>query len=183
MLGEGLQLLPAARAGDERRQLPLRVGDVDEAALDLAGVVKHVTVLEFGEACRADDILMERVKETANIDVITSAATTEIVGDGKNVTGLKYTDRTNDEEKSLEISGVFIQIGLVPNTQWLGESGLELNKMGEIVVDEHNATSIPGVYAAGDCTAVPFKQIVIAQGAGANAGLGAWQYTVTAPKA
>lgn len=154
-----------------------------EAALDLAGVVKHVTVLEFGEACRADDILMHRVEETANIDVITSAATTEIVGDGKSVTGLNYTDRTNDESKSLEVAGVFIQIGLVPNTQWLGESGLELNKMGEIVVDEHNATSIPGVYAAGDCTAVPFKQIVIAQGAGANAALGAWQYTVTAPKA
>ena len=105
------------------------------------------------------------------------------MGDDKNVTGLTYTDRTNDESKSLEVAGVFIQIGLVPNTQWLGESGLELNKMGEIVVDEHNATSIPGVYAAGDCTAVPFKQIVIAQGAGANAGLGAWQYTVTAPQA
>ena len=154
-----------------------------EAALDLAGVVKHVTVLEFGEACRADDILMQRVEETANIDVITSAATTEIVGDGKNVTGLTYTDRTNDESKSLDVAGVFIQIGLVPNTQWLGESGVELNKMGEIVVDEHNATNIPGVYAAGDCTEVPFKQIVIAQGAGANAALGAWQYTVTTPKA
>ena len=126
---------------------------------------------------------MQRVEETANIDVITSAATTEIVGDGKNVTGLTYTDRTNDESKSLDVAGVFIQIGLVPNTQWLGESGLELNKMGEIVVDEHNATNIPGVYAAGDCTEVPFKQIVIAQGAGANAALGAWQYTVTAPKA
>lgn len=152
-----------------------------EAAIDLAGIVKHVTVLEFGEQCRADDVLMDKLNSLDNVDVITSAATTEIVGDDKGVTGLKYTDRTNVESKSLELSGVFVQIGLVPNTQWLKDSGIELNKMGEIVIDSHNATNIPGVFAAGDCTAIPFKQIVVAEGAGATAGLSAWEYSVTGP--
>lgn len=96
-----------------------------EAAIDLAGIVKHVTVLEFGENCRADDVLMDKLNSLDNVDVITSAATTEIVGDGKSVTGLKYTDRTTDEEKSLELSGVFVQIGLLPNTKWLEGSGIE----------------------------------------------------------
>lgn len=153
-----------------------------EAAIDLAGIVKHVTVLEFGESCRADDVLMDKLNSLDNVEVITSAATTEIVGDDKGVTGLKYTDRTTDEEKSLELSGVFVQIGLLPNTKWLEDSGIETSGPGEIVIDDHNATNIPGVFAAGDCTAIPFKQIVVAEGAGANAGLGAWEYSVTGGK-
>lgn len=153
-----------------------------EAAIDLAGLVKHVTVLEFGEQCRADDVLMDKIASMSNVDVITNAATTEILGDDQSVTGLKYTDRATDEEKSLDLSGVFVQIGLLPNTKWLEGSGIETSGPGEIVVDDHNATSIPGVYAAGDCTAIPFKQIVVAQGAGATAGLGAWEYSVTGGK-
>ncbi|KAB3519983.1 alkyl hydroperoxide reductase subunit F [Corynebacterium sp. zg254] len=153
-----------------------------EAALDLAGVVKDVTVLEFGEACRADDVLMDKVEATSNISVITSAATTEIVGDGKNVTGLTYTDRTTDESKSVDVAGVFIQIGLVPNTKWLADSGVELNTPGEIVTDRRGATNVPGVFGAGDCTDVPFKQIIVAEGSGATAGLSAWEFSVTGGK-
>ncbi|HIW96077.1 MAG TPA: alkyl hydroperoxide reductase subunit F [Candidatus Corynebacterium gallistercoris] len=152
-----------------------------EAAIDLAGIVDHVTVLEFNDQCRADDVLMNKLNSLSNVDVITNAATTEVTGDGKSVTGLTYTDRTTDESKTLELNGVFVQIGLVPNTKWLAESGLEMNRMGEILINERGATNIPGVFAAGDCTAIPFKQIVVAEGAGANAGLGAWEYSVTGP--
>lgn len=149
-----------------------------EAAIDLAGVTRHVTVLEFMDQCRADDVLMAKLRSLDNVDVITSAATTEVVGDGKQVTGLAYQDRTTEQTHVLEVSGLFVQIGLVPNTAWLRGSGLELTERGEIRVDDHGATNIPGVYGAGDCTAIPFKQIVVAQGAGANAGLSAWEHLI-----
>lgn len=149
-----------------------------EAAIDLAGITRHVTVLEFMDQCRADDVLMEKLRSLDNVDVITNAATTEVLGDGRQVTGLAYQDRTTDEVHTLKLSGLFVQIGLVPNTAWLRDSGLELSGTGEIVVDEKGATSIPGVFAAGDCTAIPFKQIVVAQGAGATAGLSAWDHLI-----
>lgn len=147
-----------------------------EAAIDLAGVVHHLTVLEFGEQCRADDVLMDKLRSLDNVDIITSAATKEIVGDGKEITGLKYEDRESGEMKSLDLSGLFIQIGLLPNTHWLKDSGLQLNQMGEIEIDAKGATNIPGIYAAGDCANVPFKQIVVATGTGAVAGLSAWEH-------
>ena len=112
------------------------------------------------------------------MDVITNAATTEVVGDGKQVTSLKYTDRTTDEAKELEVSGVFVQIGLLPNTEWLQDSPVELSDRKEIVIDDRGKTSVDGVFAAGDCTTVPYKQIVVAQGAGAIAGLSAWEHQV-----
>lgn len=152
-----------------------------EAALDLAGIVKHVTVLEFADTCRADDVLLQKLQSLPNVDIITNAATSEIVGDGKQVTGLKYTDRTNDEEKSLDLSGVFVQIGLVPNTKWLEGSGVELNRMGEILIDAKGDTNVAGIHGAGDCANVPFKQIVVAEGTGAIAGLSAWERIATAP--
>ena len=147
-----------------------------EAAIDLAGVVNHLTVLEFADTCRADDVLMDTLRSLKNVDIVTSAATKEIIGNGKEVTGLKYEDRTTGEEKTLELSGLFIQIGLLPNTKWLEGSGVELNQMGEIVIDAKGKTNVPGVYGAGDCATVAFKQIVIATGTGATAGLSAWEH-------
>ena len=147
-----------------------------EAAIDLAGVVNHLTVLEFADTCRADDVLMDTLRSLKNVDIVTSAATKEIIGNGKEVTGLKYEDRTTGEEKTLELSGLFIQIGLLPNTKWLDGSGVELNQMGEIVIDAKSKTNVPGVYGAGDCATVPYKQIVIATGTGATAGLSAWEH-------
>lgn len=149
-----------------------------EAAIDLAGVVGHVTVLEFMEHCRADDVLMDKLHSLPNVDVITNAATTEVVGDGKQVTALRYTDRSTDEAKELELAGVFVQIGLLPNSQWLEDSGVELSSRNEIVIDAKGHTNIDGIFAAGDCTTVPYKQIVVAQGAGAIAGLSAWEHRV-----
>lgn len=130
-----------------------------EAAIDLAGITRHVTVLQFMDQCRVDDALMEKLRSLDNVDVITNAATTEVLDDGRQVTGLAHRDRTTDEVHTLKLSGLFVQIGLVPNTAWLRDSGLELSRTGEIVVDEKGATSIPGVFAAGDCTAIPFKQM------------------------
>ena len=147
-----------------------------EAAIDLAGVVNHLTVLEFADTCRADDVLMDTLRSLKNVDIVTSAATKEIIGDGKEVTGLKYEDRTTGEVKTLELSGLFIQIGLLPNTKWLEGSGVELNQMGEVVIDAKGKTNVPGVYGAGDCATVPYKQIVIATGTGATAGLSAWEH-------
>lgn len=148
-----------------------------EAAIDLAGVVRHVTVLEFLPACRADNVLMDKLHSLPNVDVITNAATTEVVGDGKQVTALKYDDRETGEHKELALSGIFVQIGLVPNTEWL-KGVVDLDPRGQILVDAEGATSVPGVFAAGDCTNVPYKQIVVAQGAGATAGLSAWSYLI-----
>jgi len=154
-----------------------------EAAIDLAGVVKHVTVMEFLDHLKADEVLLRKAR-SMGIDFVLNAATSEVVGDGKQVTGLKYADRTSGEASELPIDAVFIQIGLLPNTGWLASSGMTLtDRMKEIVVDERGATSIPGVYAAGDCTTVPYKQIVISMGAGATAALGAFDYLIrtTAP--
>lgn len=148
-----------------------------EAAIDLAGVVEHVTVFEFMPELKADAVLQKKLASLPNVTVIKNAQTTEVLGDGSKVTGLAYKDRTNDEVKQVTLEGIFVQIGLLPNTDWL-KGTLELNKMGEIVIDAKGQTSVPGVFAAGDCTNVPYKQIVIAAGAGATAGLSAFDHLI-----
>jgi len=147
-----------------------------EAAIDLAGIVGHVTLIEFDTALRADAVLQRKLKSLKNVDVFTNAQTTEITGDQK-VNGLIYKDRATGELKKVELEGVFIQIGLVPNTDWL-KGVVELTKHGEIVVDARGQTSVPGVFAAGDVTTVPFKQIIIAAGDGAKAALGAFDHLI-----
>ncbi|WP_027330114.1 alkyl hydroperoxide reductase subunit F [Marinimicrobium agarilyticum] len=149
-----------------------------EAAIDLAGIVKHVTVLEFGDQLKADEVLQRKARSMPNVDILTSAQTTEITGDGNKVTGLTYTDRTSGESHDVELAGVFIQIGLIPNTEWLKGSDLAMNRFGEIEIDERGATSMPGVFAAGDATTVPYKQIVISMGAGATAALSAFDHLI-----
>jgi NADH-dependent peroxiredoxin subunit F len=151
-----------------------------EAAIDLAGLVGHVTLLEFGEALRADAVLVAKLRSLPNVTVLTSAQTTEITGSDGKVNALVYTDRTNGRSHRIELEGVFVQIGLVPNTEWL-KGSVELSRHGEIVVDARGATSVPGVFAAGDATTVPFKQIVIAAGDGARAALGAFDHLMRAP--
>ncbi|AZV94797.1 MULTISPECIES: alkyl hydroperoxide reductase subunit F [Pseudomonadota] len=153
-----------------------------EAAIDLAGVVGHVTLIEFGEALRADAVLQRKLYSLPNVEVILHAQTTEIVGDGQKVNGLVYTDRKSGESRKVELAGVFIQIGLVPNSEWL-KGTLNLSKHGEIEVDTRGATSLPGVFAAGDVTTVPYKQIIIAAGEGAKAALGAFDYLIRQPAA
>ncbi|MFD1386782.1 alkyl hydroperoxide reductase subunit F [Oceanobacillus oncorhynchi subsp. oncorhynchi] len=147
-----------------------------EAAIDLAGIVKHVTVLEFLPELKADKVLQERVYSLPNVTVITNARTSEIYGDQK-VQGLRYVDRETEEEHSIELAGVFVQIGLVPNTEWL-EDTVERSKFGEIVVDKRGSTNIPGVFAAGDCTDSAYKQIIISMGSGATAALGAFDHLI-----
>lgn len=147
-----------------------------EAAIDLAGIVTHVTVLEFGAELRADSVLQDRLRSLPNVTVITNAQTKEITGT-TNVNGITYMDRETEAEHHIELSGIFIQIGLVPNTDWLGDT-VERNRMGEIVIDNRGATSLPGVFAAGDCTTNPYKQIIISMGSGATASLGAFDYLV-----
>jgi len=147
-----------------------------EAAIDLAGITNHVTVLEFNDHLRADEILQSRLRSLPNVTVITNAATKEITGTDK-VNGLTYVDRATGEEKHIELAGVFVQIGLVPNTDWL-EGTLERNKIGEIIVDKKGATTIPGVFAAGDCTDGPYNQIIISMGSGAIAALSAFDYLI-----
>ncbi|USD20082.1 alkyl hydroperoxide reductase subunit F [Microbulbifer variabilis] len=149
-----------------------------EAAIDLAGIVEHVTVLEFADSLRADEVLVRKTQQMDNIDIILNAQTTEVLGDGNKVNGLAYTDRKSGESRKLDLAGVFVQIGLVPNTEFLKESDVVMNRMGEIQIDERGATSIPGVYAAGDATTAPYKQIVISMGAGATAALGAFDYLI-----
>jgi alkyl hydroperoxide reductase subunit F len=148
-----------------------------EAAIDLAGVVAHVTLLEFADELKADDILQRKLKSLENVDIILSARTTEVYGNDKHVTGLSYEDRKSGELKQLSIEGVFVQIGLLPNTDWLKDT-VGLSRFGEIVVDEHGRTSQAGVFAAGDVTTVPYKQIIIATGEGAKAALGAFDYLI-----
>ncbi|SEJ56821.1 alkyl hydroperoxide reductase subunit F [Paraburkholderia diazotrophica] len=148
-----------------------------EAAIDLAGIVSQVTLIEFGATLRADEVLQRKLRSLANVTVVTQAQTTEITGDGKKVNGLTYTNRASGESKHVELEGVFVQIGLVPNTEWL-KGTVELSKHGEIVVDAKGATSVPGVFAAGDVTTVPFKQIVIAVGEGAKASLAAFDHLI-----
>ncbi len=147
-----------------------------EAAIDLAGIVKHVTVLEFLPELKADSVLQDRLYSLPNVTVIKNAQTKEITGTDK-VNGITYVDRETGEEHHIELQGVFVQIGLVPNTDWLGET-IERTRMGEIVVDKHGATSIPGVFAAGDCTDSAYKQIIISMGSGATAALGAFDYII-----
>jgi NADH-dependent peroxiredoxin subunit F len=151
-----------------------------EAAIDLAGIVEHVTVLEFDSKLRADEVLQRKLRSLSNVNVIVSAQTTEVLGDGQKVTGLAYTDRTSGDGKRVELEGVFVQIGLLPNTDWL-KGTLKLSARGEIEVDARGETSVPGVFAAGDCTTTPFKQIVIAMGEGAKASLSAFDYLIRLP--
>ena len=149
-----------------------------EAAIDLANIVEHVTVLEFADTLRADEVLIRKANSLSNITIIKNAQTTEVLGDGKKVTGLNYTDRVSGESKRLALAGIFVQIGLIPNTEWLKGSSLELSQFGEILVDAKGATSLAGVYGAGDATNTPFKQIIIAMGSGATASLGAFDYLI-----
>jgi alkyl hydroperoxide reductase subunit F len=150
-----------------------------EAAIDLAGLVAHVTLVEFDTKLRADEVLQRKLRSLANVTVITNAQTTEITGDQK-VNGLAYKDRTSGETHKVDLEGVFVQIGLVPNTDWL-KGTVELSKHGEIIVDARGQTSVPGVFAAGDATTVPFKQIIIAAGDGAKAALGAFDHLIRSP--
>ena len=148
-----------------------------EAAIDLAGVVEHVTVFEFMPELKADAVLQKKLTSLPNVTIIKNAQTTEVLGDGSKVTGLSYKDRISGETKHVDLEGIFVQIGLLPNTDWL-KGTLELNKMGEIVIDAKGQTSVPGVFAAGDCTNVPYKQIIVAAGAGAVAGLSAFEHLI-----
>ena len=151
-----------------------------EAAIDLAGVVNHVTVIEFMPELKADAVLVRKLHSLPNVTVHTNAQTTEITGAEGKVNGLRYKDRATGEEHGVPLAGVFVQIGLVPNTEWL-KGTLELTKFGEIVIDAKGQTSVAGVFAAGDCTTVPFKQIVIAAGAGATAALSAFDHLIRTP--
>ncbi len=148
-----------------------------EAAIDLAGIVGHVTLLEFGEQLRADAVLVNKLRSLSNVAIHTQAQTTEITGADGKVNGLTYTDRVSGESRQVALEGVFVQIGLVPNSEWL-KGTLELSRHGEIIVDNRGQTSLPGVFAAGDVTTVPFKQIIIATGDGAKAALGAFDHLI-----
>ncbi|MGK4361326.1 alkyl hydroperoxide reductase subunit F [Ectopseudomonas chengduensis] len=148
-----------------------------EAAIDLAGIVAHVTLLEFADTLRADAVLQKKLGSLPNVTVIKSAQTTEVKGDGQKVNGLVYKDRITEELHSVELEGIFVQIGLLPNSDWL-KGSVELNRFGEIIVDAKGATNIPGVFAAGDVTTVPYKQIVIAMGEGSKASLSAFDYLI-----
>ncbi|MEL6542941.1 MAG: FAD-dependent oxidoreductase, partial [Pseudomonadota bacterium] len=149
-----------------------------EAAIDLAKIVGHVTLIEFDTKLRADEVLQAKLRSLSNVEVITNGQTTEITGEGGKVGGLVVKDRATDELRTITLEGVFVQIGLVPNTEWLKDSGLELSKFGEIEIDEEGATNLPGVFAAGDATTVPYKQIVVAMGEGSKAGLSAFDYLI-----
>jgi alkyl hydroperoxide reductase subunit F len=155
-----------------------------EAAIDLAGVVAHVTLFEFDAKLRADAVLQRKLHSLPNVTVITSAQTTEVTGNGEKVNGLRYTDRTDGSSHFVELEGVFVQIGLLPNTDWL-KGTVALSPRGEIEVDARGQTSVPGVFAAGDATTVPYKQIVIAMGEGSKAALSAFDHLIrsSAPEA
>ena len=148
-----------------------------EAAIDLAGVVAHVTLIEFDTVLRADSVLQAKLRSLPNVKIIVNALTTEVSGDGEKVNGLVYKDRASNEIHRLDLEGIFVQIGLVPSTEWL-KGSLALSPRGEIKVDARGQTSLPGVFAAGDCTTVPYKQIIIAMGEGAKASLGAFDHLI-----
>jgi len=148
-----------------------------EAAIDLAGLVGHVTLLEFGDQLRADAVLVDKLKSMSNVTIHTQAQTTEFTGDGQKLNGLNWTDRASGEARRIELEGVFVQIGLVPNTEFL-KGTVELSKHGEIIIDAKCATNVPGVFAAGDVTTVPYKQIIIATGEGAKAALSAFDHLI-----
>jgi alkyl hydroperoxide reductase subunit F len=151
-----------------------------EAAIDLAGIVAHVTLIEFDRDLRADAVLQRKLASLPNVKVITSALTTEVKGDGSKVTSLTYKDRNHDTLHEIELEGIFVQIGLVPNTEWLKDT-VALSNRGEIEIDHRGETSRPGIFAAGDCTTVPYKQIVIAMGEGSKASLSAFDYLIRLP--
>jgi alkyl hydroperoxide reductase subunit F len=148
-----------------------------EAAIDLAGLAAHVTVIEFDDALRADAVLQRALDALPNTGVVLGARTTEVRGDGSKVLGLTYEERSSGLVREVEVDGIFVQIGLVPNTEWL-EGTIDLSPRGEVVIDDRGATSVPGVFAAGDCTTVPFKQIVVAMGAGSTAALSAFDHLI-----
>lgn len=148
-----------------------------EAAIDLAGVVRHVTLVEFADQLKADAVLVKKLHSLPNVTVHVNAQTTEITGDGQKVDGLVFKHRVTGEVQRVPLAGVFVQIGLVPNTEFL-KGTLELSRFGEIVIDERCATSVPGIYAAGDATTVPYKQIVIAAGEGSKAALSAFDHLI-----
>ena len=149
-----------------------------EAAIDLAGIVQQVTLLEYADALKADQVLQDKLASLPNVSVITQAQTLEVLGDGQQVTGLSYRDRSSGETSQLSVAGIFVQIGLVPNTEWLQDSEVALTAHGEIQVGARGETQMPGVFAAGDVTTAPYKQIIIAMGDGANAALGAFDYLI-----
>ncbi len=148
-----------------------------EAAIDLAGIVSHVTLIEFDAKLRADEVLQRKLRSLPNVSVIVSAQTTEVLGDGQRVNALLYKDRSNGESHRIDLEGIFVQIGLLPNTDWL-KGTLKLSNRGEIEVDARGETSLPGVFAAGDCTTTPYKQIVIAVGEGSKAALSAFDHLI-----
>lgn len=148
-----------------------------EAAIDLAGVVAHVTLLEFDKDLRADAVLQKKLYSLPNVTVIKSALTTEVKGDGNKVTGLVYQDRNTGESHLIELEGIFVQIGLLPNTDWL-KGAVELSPRGEVLVDAKGETSVHGIFAAGDCTTTPYKQIIISMGEGAKASLSAFDHLI-----
>ena len=148
-----------------------------EAAIDLAGIVSHVTLIEFDGALRADAVLQDKLRSLPNVTIIVSALSTQVLGDGSKVTGLIYRDRNTGEDHTIELEGIFVQIGLVPNTEWLRGS-VALSNRGEIEIDARGETSVQGVFAAGDVTTVPYKQIVIAMGEGSKAALSAFDYLI-----
>ncbi len=148
-----------------------------EAAIDLAGIVEHVTLVEFDTKLRADQVLQDKLRSLPNTEVILNALSTEVIGDGQQVTALKYQDRGTEQEHTVELAGIFVQIGLLPNTEFLKDQ-VELSNRGEIVINARNETNRSGVFAAGDCTTVPYKQIVIAAGEGAKASLSAFDYII-----
>jgi alkyl hydroperoxide reductase subunit F len=148
-----------------------------EAAIDLAGIVAHVTLIEFDPQLRADAVLQDKLRSLPNVTIITSALTTEVLGDGSKVTGLVYKDRTSEALHTVELEGIFVQIGLVPNTEFL-KGAIALSPRGEIEVDARGATSVPGIFGAGDCTTVPYKQIIIAMGEGSKASLSAFDHLI-----
>ncbi|MBP2314265.1 alkyl hydroperoxide reductase subunit F [Azospirillum soli] len=148
-----------------------------EAAIDLAGIVAHVTLIEFDSVLRADAVLQRKLNSLPNVTVLTSAQTTEVNGDGAKVNGLTYKDRNSGAVHRIDLEGIFVQIGLVPNTEWL-KGTVALSPRGEIEVDARGATSVPGVFAAGDATTVPYKQIIIAMGEGSKAALSAFDFLI-----
>lgn len=148
-----------------------------EAAIDLAGIVAHVTLIEFDSQLRADEVLQRKLRSLPNVTIVTSGQTTEVLGDGAKVTGLVYKDRNSGDLRTVELEGIFVQIGLVPNTEWL-KGTIALSPRGEIEVDARGQTSVPGVFAAGDATTVPYKQIVIAMGEGSKAALSAFDFLI-----
>ena len=153
-----------------------------EAAIDLAGIVAHVTLLEFDSRLRADAVLQAKLTSLPNVTVIVSAQTTEVTGDGEKVNGIAYKDRNSGQIKRVELEGIFVQIGLLPNTDWL-KGTLKLSPRGEIEIDARGQTSVPGVFAAGDATTTPYKQIIIAMGEGAKASLSAFDHLIRSPLA